>query len=292
MRFLSNSYDTPSESFAHKTIKNMIYNHISSESYNIVESSLEKYFKNRRADIYFKLHSGKEIVVEIQNSRISVKELLDRTVDYNKKNLYVLWILNGNGRSVESFKELKDKKNVKISPVENLLHKIYGGRVYYVNLIKHSKKITITKPFALHFSLPDNRKNGIYKKGFRYYYIRNANISKVPNWNLLCIDHKFKLARFYDKNCFTILRSKILTFTNEISSKSYKNCSKLLKRLRNCSFKTKCNYKPIKRKKLIKIIVRKFYSKYGKSMIFEVIRKLIQEDNFNFKVKKKKYKLN
>ena len=138
-----------------------------------------------------------EIVIEIQNSEISVKEIIDRTLDYNKKKKYVLWILNGKGRCVESFKEPCHKKKVKISPAEKLLHKLYGGRVYYINLIKYPHKTTITKPFALHFSPLNKKRERIYKKGFKYYYMRNANVSQIPDWNFLCIDYKFKIRGFW-----------------------------------------------------------------------------------------------
>ncbi|MHA1661415.1 MAG: competence protein CoiA family protein, partial [Promethearchaeota archaeon] len=146
-----------SESFPHKAIKQLIYKFVSENNKKVVKSSLEKYFTNRRADVYFKLTTGQEIVVEIQSSYITVKELIKRTKDYVKKGIHVLWILYGKGQCVASPKSLEDKKNVKISPVENFLHKIYGGRVYYVDINFYGNKITITPPFVLHFS-PSNKK--------------------------------------------------------------------------------------------------------------------------------------
>ncbi|KKL88421.1 hypothetical protein LCGC14_1924850, partial [marine sediment metagenome] len=86
-----------SESLYHKAIKQLIFKSATEKNNPIIEKSLEKHFGNRRADVYFKLKSGEEIVVEVQNSKITVKEIKQRTEDYNKKNIFVLWILHGMG---------------------------------------------------------------------------------------------------------------------------------------------------------------------------------------------------
>ncbi|MFX0000088.1 MAG: competence protein CoiA family protein [Candidatus Hodarchaeota archaeon] len=148
-----------SESFYHKAIKRLIFNYISENKKKIVEKSLEKYINNRRADVYFRLNSGEQIVVEVQNSKIQVKEIIERTKNYNSNGIYVLWILYGNGYCVASPKYPEDKKNVKISTVENFLHRMYGGRVYYVNFKFYENKTTISTPFALHFSFSLKKKN-------------------------------------------------------------------------------------------------------------------------------------
>jgi len=115
MNYLIPKLETKSESFAHKVIKQLIYAQIPKHNSHIVESSLEKYFEERRADVYFKFKSGEEVVVEIQNSRISSREITQRTKDYNLRDIYVLWILYGQGNCVGSIKiptHEKDKKNI------------------------------------------------------------------------------------------------------------------------------------------------------------------------------------
>ncbi|MBN1214927.1 MAG: hypothetical protein JXA99_05725 [Candidatus Lokiarchaeota archaeon] len=267
MRLLFDDFNKNSESFSHKVIKTLLYNNIILNNNNILESSLEKYFKNRIADIYFKFVSGEEVVIEVQNSYISIKELIDRTLDYNKKNIFVLWILNGKGNCVGSIKEPFHKKNVKISSIEKFLHKIYGGRVYYINVIRYPNKTTITKPFALHFSPVNMKKERIYKNKFRYYYLRNANVCQIPDWNILCNNYKFKLARFYDKNAYTTLKLKILKIIREFQNNRIKKDIK--------------NKNPVKKnfKNMKKFVNRKLYNEYGKILILKAINDLFHENN-------------
>ena len=68
--------------------------------HKIYKSSLEKSFGERRADAYFYYKSGNKVAVEIQNSPMSSREITARTLDYNKKGIYVLWILNGQGKCI------------------------------------------------------------------------------------------------------------------------------------------------------------------------------------------------
>jgi hypothetical protein len=142
----------------------LLYQYIYENDTNIVQRSLEKYFDKRFADVYFKYKDGKEVVVEIQNSQISVKEVIQRTRDYNKQGAYVLWILHGEGRCVASPKYPLNSKNVKISMAENFLHKLYGGRVYYLNLKVRNGKGSISDLFALHLIKPIKKKRDLYLK--------------------------------------------------------------------------------------------------------------------------------
>ncbi|MFX0005963.1 MAG: competence protein CoiA family protein [Promethearchaeota archaeon] len=129
MTNLLSAYNAKSESFYHKAIKRLLLKFISESNKRIIEKSLEKYINNRRADVYFKLNSGEEIVIEVQSSKISVKEIIERTEHYNNAGIYVLWVLYGNGTCVASPKSAVDKKDIKISTVENFLFKMLGGRV-------------------------------------------------------------------------------------------------------------------------------------------------------------------
>lgn len=286
-----------SESWQHKAIKYFLYKIIVEKEKNVRDKSLEKYFHNRRADIYFKFHSGQEIVIEVQNSSISVKDIIKRTKDYNKKGIYVLWILHGEGNCVASPKFPKDKKKIRISGAESFLHKIYGGRVYYVNLNLSEQKLIISNPFALHFSYPSNKKyRQMFHTKYNHYFIRNANFSPIPSWNLLCVKYDgFKLARFYDRSIKRVLKNSILNFIIKKTKRDCTNCKILYKKQRRCSISQDCNFKPYKNKKLVKVIIKHFIEKYGKHFILQSILDLIKERkiDLNKKIiikKLKKYK--
>ncbi len=255
MSNLLSTHNTKSESFYHKAIKRLFFKFISEYNKNVREKSLEKYINNRRADVYFRLNSGEQIVVEVQNSKISVKEIIDRTEHYNKMGIYVLWILYGNGSCVASPKYPQDKKNVKISPVENYLHKTYGGRVYYVNFNFYEDKTTISAPFALHFSDSLNKKNQkIFRTKYESYYIKNVNYTKIPSWNLLCVEfNEFKLARFYDKSIKRVIKNQIISFFK-----------------RNLKKETN-------QKKILNSIIKYFKQKYGLSLILQTLLELTKE---------------
>ncbi|MFX0026718.1 MAG: competence protein CoiA family protein, partial [Candidatus Hermodarchaeota archaeon] len=166
---------TPAESGIHKVLKTLLCQNLCENNDNIIEKSLEKYFGNRFADIYLKLNNGKEIVIEVQNSKISVKELKNRTKDYNNKGIYVLWILHGQGNCVISQKSPKDKKEIKISPAESFLHRMYGGRVYYINLVHNKKNMSASIPFALHFTkLLNKRKRGMFRFRYTTFFYRSS----------------------------------------------------------------------------------------------------------------------
>jgi len=251
---------TPAESYFHKTIKLLLYKHLYENDDSIVKRSLEKYFGNRYADVYFKLDTGKEVVVEVQNSKISVKEIIMRTKDYNVKGIFVLWMLYGEGKCVASSKRPIDDKLIKISLAENALHRIYGGRVYYVNLAICNNKAALRNPFALHFSKPIKKKlRGIFKTRYDSYFFRDSIFTQIPSWNILCTEFSgYKIARFYDKNLKTILREKIVNIYNKE------------KKARS------------KEKRIIKAMLEAFEKKYGRYMIYYVIIELANEFRIDF----------
>lgn len=257
MSNILSTLNAKSESFYHKAIKRLCFKFISENNKNVREKSLEKYINKRRADVYFGLNSEEQIVIEVQNSKISVKEIIARTTHYNKRGIYVLWILYGNGSCIASPKYPEDKKNVRISPVENYLHRMYGGRVYYVNFNFYEDKTTISTPFALHFSHSSNKKNRkMFRKKYENYYIKNINYVKIPSWNLLCVDFNgFKLARFYDKNIKRVIKSQIVKYYKKNSKKKGSN------------------------KKLLKLIVKHFKQKYGLFLILQALLELTKEKN-------------
>ena len=258
---------TPSESYSHKAIKLFLYKYFYENDRKIEKRSLEKYLGNRFADVYFKLRTGQEIAVEVQNSKISSKEIIERIKDYNKQGIYVMWILYGEGKCVASPKYPKDSKLVKISLAENTLHRIYGGRVYYVNLNIRNDKDSLQTPFALHFSKPIKKKlRGIFKKRYDSYFIRDSVFIKIPSWNLLCTEFSgYKITRFYDKNLKNILKEKVANIYSKEKEAGNKD------------------------KRIFKAIIDDLEDKYGRYMIFSTILELIDKKKIDFcrKINKK-----
>lgn len=254
---------TPAESHFHRAIKLFLYKYIYEKNNAIIERSLEKYYGNRIADIYFKCKNGQEIIIEIQNSNISVREIILRSKDYNEKGIYVLWILHGEGNCVGSHKYPIDSKEIRVSLAESFLHKMYGGRVYYVNLDITKDKASLSNLFALHFSKPLNKKKrGLYKTRYKSYLFRDSNFTKIFDWNIFCTEFSgFKIARFYDKNIKSILKKRIFTYYNIKKHKFHKD------------------------KKLYKAILKHFKKKYGLYMILNAIIEQINENKIEFHYK-------
>ncbi|MFW9772703.1 MAG: competence protein CoiA family protein [Candidatus Thorarchaeota archaeon] len=256
--YLIPQIESKSESFAHKVIKQLFYKKILENNPNIIEASLEKYFGSRRADVYFKFNTGQEVVIEIQNSHISSREITIRTKDYNERGIYVLWVLYGDGRCIGSPKNPKNSKNLKISPAEMRLHQLYRGRVYYVNIIYQEERITATLPFALHFSNSDCIAPILFRKRFQSFFYRNVNFNYIPNWNILCTTYdKYRIARFYDQN----VRSKLIEDLREFA-------------LRNSIYKNMTYHKSKNTKKFLKIITKVLDDEFGKLFIISALLRL------------------
>ncbi|MBN2396610.1 MAG: hypothetical protein JXC36_09170 [Candidatus Atribacteria bacterium] len=186
-----------SESFYHKVMKELIYQQIKTQG-NVKKSTKEKRIENNQADVFFQLHNGNKIAVEVQHSPKTVKDIIAKNKEYAENDTYVLWILHAKGLCIEDPKPKRNKKNIKISAVENFLHGMYGGRVYYIDFYENRK--TISPPYALHFHCRKKRHKKPRKKGYKTYYIRDMYFSHIPSWNLVCNEFgEYKLARFFDK---------------------------------------------------------------------------------------------
>jgi competence CoiA-like predicted nuclease len=230
---------------------------------SIVEHSQEKYIKKRFADIYFKFYNGNEVVVEIQNSYISISEIKKRTKDYNDLGIYVLWLLYGEGKCVGSYKYPKDTIETRISSAENYLFQMYGGRVYYVNLKIKRKVIKISDIFALYLSKPYKKaKRRLFKGRYSYFYLRDTIHTPIKNLSLLCTKFsESRIARFYDKNIKRTLKDQIKSF-----------------------YRAQMNLNTNKRK-ILKLIVSNFKKKYGLFLIYNSLIELQNEKSLNFSSK-------
>lgn len=266
--------ESKSESFAHKVIKQLFYKKVLESNTNIIEASLEKYFGSRRADVYFKFTSGQEVVVEIQNSPITSKDITARTKDYNSRGIYVLWVLYGDGRCVGSHKDPKNGKNLKISPAEMRLHQLYRGRVYYVNIKYQKDKITTTLPFAMYFSYSDTIAPILFRKRFHSFFYRNVNYTFIPNWKILCAEYnKYKIARFYDRSIWNTLTITLKDFAKR--NNAYKNLS-LDKRK--------------KTKKFFKLILNVLKDEFGELFIIHALLRLVAKKELLLNKKYLKHK--
>ncbi|MBY8986341.1 MAG: hypothetical protein KGD65_14800 [Candidatus Lokiarchaeota archaeon] len=195
------------ESFEHKRMKQYMFENLHANN-NIKRMELEYNVKSRRADLYGELVDSKKFVIEFQNSKISVAEIVERTKFYNENNMFVLWILNG-----VSYKRIPQNEDEKyISIEEDRLHRMYKGRVYYMNMTKQGLESFI---YPLHFTkcFDNTFKKGIFPK---YYEKRRSIVcGNSPSLELVFMDPKksFKLARFRDNSieqqCFNDIKVNI-----------------------------------------------------------------------------------
>ena len=247
------------ESSYHRKAKYLLSNLLLSQfNHSIRRIITEESIANRRADVFVELHSGQKVVIEIQNSVMSVKELQKRTNTYNKNRIYVLWLLNGNGSVCAERKTEKTLQNVKLSTLERHLHYLYGGRVYYLNLENSMKDLHL---FALHYSCSLKRKyrDKRFRTPYSYYYVMNQDPVRVPNYKLLCTHfNNTRLARFYDKNIVLSLMEKIKAFS--LVNRTLSN------------------------KKLLRAIVHYFF-KYNQSVLYHAILNLISRNEIAIKTR-------
>jgi hypothetical protein len=195
------------ESFEHKRMKQYMFENLHANNH-IKKMELEYNVECRRADLYAELADGRKVAIEFQNSKISVAEIVERTKLYNENNIFVLWILNG-----VSYKRIPRNEDVKnVSMEEEKLHRMYKGRVYYMNMSKLGLESFI---YPLHFTkcFDNTFKKGIFPK----YYAKKRSIvcGSSPSLELVFMDPKksFKLARFRDRSiesqCYDDLKVNI-----------------------------------------------------------------------------------
>ena len=83
---------------------------------------LERYLREVRPDVSFVLN-GELVAIEIQLSQLSLKEIEERTTDYARKNITVLWMPLFSMELLEPRYTPRDW--------ERYLHRMYYGKVYY-----------------------------------------------------------------------------------------------------------------------------------------------------------------
>lgn len=109
------------ETAQHLTAKIEIHDALALQQ-NVTELELEKDFGTSIADVYARI-SGVPVAIEIQRSKVSVAEITERTKNYRRLGIAVIWIgLPDSNLSLNRY-----------SPCawEKWCHAAYFGRVYY-----------------------------------------------------------------------------------------------------------------------------------------------------------------
>ncbi len=239
------------ESFEHLRIKEHFYSFLPFD--NKIDVIKKEYpIGNRIADIYCKLSNGKKIVVEIQHSMILVKDLIQRTKEYNENNCFVLWVFNGS--SFERYPKIDD--NVRILGFEKWCHLLYRGRVYYINMTKSGIHSPV---YPAHFANCYELKYS--KSGFQFYHRALSKKSFIPSFipSLKIKTFKnmgFNLASFYDDNMRNSCLAEITQFL-----KNYGVIESEVKRIKKMN----------RNQKLFYLIIGIYGDKYGLNLLFNIL---------------------
>jgi len=89
---------------------------------NVRGAELERPMGANRPDIFAYIN-GTPVAIEVQLSNLSVETIMQRTIEYHRKGIYVLWLL--------PWVETLDRSRYMPRSWEKWLHAAYFGRVYY-----------------------------------------------------------------------------------------------------------------------------------------------------------------
>ncbi len=208
------------ETIEHKTMKSYWYENF--PKFNPIKTKvLEKKVGDQIVDVYFELQNDKKIAIECQNSQISKKKLIERTKNYTKKDIYVLWIFNGIGTCVSDSKNPRNEEDKAVLGVEKRVHSLYGGRVYYMNV---TGSTVIEPPYCLHFApFFQHKTSDVNYFGYDKYYKdkRSTVTGSIPSLKILCVEYKgYKLARLMDKHVSSLCTEQVVRSLREYCYKT------------------------------------------------------------------------
>lgn len=192
--YIKSSCDSEPETKNHLEMKKFLLKKL-----YLKKENLEVSLGFARPDIYI---PEKKIAIELQNSPLSLKKFKERIENYNKNNIYVLWVFNY--RLIRGNKPPAFIKEA---------HKIFLGRVYvYVppsNEFEAHIKPVHFYPTGRMVSFPEFDDYGnitnYYGQEFFKYYKKQKNLcdgEDINNFSILTILNPYnqiKIARFYDK---------------------------------------------------------------------------------------------
>lgn len=113
------------ETEEHRKCKFGIYTSLSKNPH-VTDLELEKSFGSVIADVYCRIND-EPVAIEVQRSKLSVNDITQRTKEYAKLGIYVLWVGLYNTRIEKAFVDKKLSPNA----WEKWCHAAYFGRVYY-----------------------------------------------------------------------------------------------------------------------------------------------------------------
>jgi len=178
---------TKAESLEHKLIKKFLLKQIPLHN-GIAFIKEESHLGDHIADLHIKLLNRNDVAIEVQSSYISPKEIIKRNQFYTKIGIYVIWILNAKGDIVDSIKKPKNKRYTTISPAEEYINKVYGNRVYYIDIKKYSPNPRF-EIFSLNY-YSSKKPYEIQNGRFRKFYYRKVSFRKLSGLQLRCIVYK------------------------------------------------------------------------------------------------------
>lgn len=251
---MNKTQESSSESIEHIRIKRFLYDNLPLHN-QIVFIKQEYRTADQIADLYIELINGIKIAIEIQHSKITKKDLIVRTKNYNQEGISVLWILNGNGPYY--YRIPKNEQGVIVSSSEKVLHNLYQGRVYYMNMAKDK---VVAPIYSVHFSSYYRKKLSSYesihykkstmKRSLVYSLISSLNLKVFSNSGL-------KLVRFSDQNIKKQCKNDVVHLMNAfIIYQSKKAPSSEAQGLP------------------LGYIIRRFSKLYGKFLLFDVLKEL------------------
>jgi len=203
--------------------------------------------------------------VEIQHSMILVKDLIQRTKEYNENNCFVLWVFNAS--SFERYPRIED--NVRILGFEKWCHLLYRGRVYYINMTKSGIHSPV---YPAHFANYYELKHS--KSGFQFYHRSLTKKSFIPSYipSLKIKTFKnmgFNLASFYDDNVRNTCLAEIRQFL-----KKYSVLETEVKKIKKMS----------RNQKILYLIISIYGNKYGLNLLFNILNylKVVSKKDYRY----------
>lgn len=178
-------FESEPETAIHLRMKLYFYDKLNEKGF---KTEIEKRMMNRIADVYAEKNNLK-IVVECQNSNISLDNLVNRTKDYNRLGIYVFWIFSTN-----KYFNIDKSGYIKIKTIEKILHKLNYGRVYYFD-----KESIIAINFSSAGTIIDNEWTGNSYYKF-YKTLKNYKKLVLTKWEINTFENEgYKLLRLNDR---------------------------------------------------------------------------------------------
>ena len=246
------------ETFQHLKIKRYLMKNLPQDN-DIKQIKEEVSIGNRIADIFCQLADDRKIVIEVQHSMILVKDIIQRTKDYNDNGCHVLWVFNAN--SFDRYP--KNETGVSVLNFEKVCQKMFGGRIYYINAFESGNH---TPLYPLYFNTFHEQK--LIPAGFQYYR-KSRSLKSIVLGELLSLKFKlfknwgFRLTRFNDENVRDKCFKEIKLF---LENKSL--LTELIDSLTELSDK----------EKLLCALTGKFGKRFGIDLIYDILKQRIKLD--------------